>query len=78
MDYEEELKIIGKIQPLVNMFKFSHKFVEGLSNKYLHELRRNNYVTPTSYLELLHLFKSIIMEKNKEVENKISRLQNGL
>lgn len=60
------------------MFKQSHKFVEKQSVKYLIELRRHNYVTPTSYLELLSLFKMILSEKNKENEQKIQRLQNGL
>lgn len=50
------------------MFKFSHKTVEKLSTRFLLELRRHNYVTPTSYLELLSLFKSILNDKNKENE----------
>lgn len=56
------------------MFKFSHKFVEKISNKFLLELRRHNYVTPTSYLELISLFKSIVLDKNLEVNKKIERL----
>jgi dynein heavy chain, axonemal len=33
----------------------------------LSELRRHNYVTPTSYLELLTMFRVILIEKKKEV-----------
>ena len=31
------------------------------------ELRRNNYVTPTSYLELISVFKFLLNEKRVEV-----------
>ena len=60
------------------MFKYAHKSVEAISKRYLMEMRRYNYVTPTSYLELLSLFKSILLEKNKDVLMKIERLNNGL
>lgn len=49
------------MENLVNMFKFAHKYVEKLSARFLVELRRHNYVTPTSYLELLNLFKKILV-----------------
>lgn len=45
------------------MFKNVHKSVEKISAKFLLELRRYNYVTPTSYLELLSMFRIILMEK---------------
>lgn len=41
---------------LVDMFKYMHKSVERTSVDYRNELRRINYVTPTSYLELLNLY----------------------
>lgn len=60
------------------MFKYAHKSVEKISKRYLQELRRHNYVTPTSYLELLSLFKTILSEKNAELKLQIERLKNGL
>jgi len=78
IDQEQELKIEGKINQLVDMFKYAHKSVEKISKRYLQELRRYNYVTPTSYLELLNLFKSILGEKNIELKIQIERLRNGL
>lgn len=42
------------------------------------ELRRYNYVTPMSYLELLKMFKIILKEKSLELKNSINRLQSGL
>jgi dynein heavy chain, axonemal len=35
---------------LVESFKTMHKSVETISSRYSQELRRYNYVTPTSYL----------------------------
>lgn len=45
------------------MFKIIHKSVEKISVRYLNEIRRHNYVTPTSYLELLSMYKMILKEK---------------
>ncbi len=47
-------------------FKTIHKSVEKISVKYKAELRRINYVTPTSYLELLRMFKSILKDKKNQ------------
>jgi len=38
-----------------------------MSEEFLNTLGRHNYVTPTSYLELLNLFKIILTEKNAEI-----------
>lgn len=78
MDYEEELQIEAKTATIVEMCKNIHKSVEKISEGFLTELRRHNYVTPTSYLELLTMFRQIMQLKKKEVENSIKRLQSGL
>jgi len=52
--------------------------VERLSVKYWEELRRRNYVTPTSYLELLSLYKSILSERKKYFGDAKKRLETGL
>lgn len=49
-----------------------------MSVKYLQELRRINFVTPTSYLELLTMFKTIMKFKRVELKTSITRLKNGL
>ena len=49
------------------MFKNIHKSVEKYSIKFYNELKRNNYVTPTSYLELLSLYKVILQQKRVEL-----------
>ena len=53
----DELGIDIRNTRLVDMFKFMHKSVERASADYRSQLRRINYVTPTSYLELLNLYK---------------------
>ena len=39
-----------------DMFAHMHESVSGLADRFLAELRRNYYVTPTSYLELINTF----------------------
>lgn len=62
----------------VEMFKIMHQSVEAKSQKFLDELRRRNYVTPTSYLALLNLYKSILTERRKYFGDAKSRLEKGL
>jgi len=78
IDYEEELEIKGLIKPLTIMFKTIHKSVEKITLKYRAQLRRHNYVTPTSYLEQLNLFKIILGHKNEDNMMAATRLKNGI
>ena len=65
-------------QQAVNVFKQIHLSVEQTSKTYYTVLRRRNYVTPTSYLELLSSFGKLIGMKRQEVSTKRDRLQIGL
>jgi len=60
------------------MFKTIHKSVEKVSVQYLEQLRRHNYVTPTSYLELLSIFRTIMLQKKIDLKVQITRLKSGL
>ncbi len=51
----------------VDMCKMFHMSTGGLSLRYRTELGRFNYVTPTSYLEMLLTFKSILDKKRTYV-----------
>ena len=42
-----------------------HTSTRDLSVKFIQELERHNYVTPTSYLELISTFKSMIDTKRE-------------
>lgn len=46
--------------------------------RYLEELRRHNYVTPTSYLELLSMYQSILKERLDYFGGQKTRLEKGL
>eukprot|EP00966_Prymnesium_polylepis_P021841 501924-Prymnesium_polylepis.1 len=55
-----------------------HQSVETASRRYLEEQRRYNYVTPTSYLEVLSTFKALLALKRDEVGTARKRLVIGL
>jgi len=60
------------------MCKFFHVNVKELSEEYFNLLRRINYVTPTSYLELILTFKQLLNQKRTEVKTLQNRYLNGL
>jgi len=55
-----------------------HSSVATNSVNFLFELGRYNYVTPTSYLELLGIFNKLMALKNTELNNARSRTKGGL
>ena len=75
---DADLKLGDHQESCVQIFKTMHQSVEVVSKQYLQELRRSNYVTPTSYLELLNLYKSILTEQRNYVQQQKTRLEKGL
>ena len=63
---------------IVNICVDMQNRVIKYSNKYLQELRRYNYVTPMSFIELLNLFKNLLQQRTVEIDNEINRYGNGL
>ena len=63
---------------IVAMCSSMHKTVSVKSAQYLDEMRRHNYVTPTSYLELINMIKMVLEMRQKAVSEKRKRLMNGL
>ena len=55
-----------------------HSSVEKMSKRFFEELRRYNYTTPTSYLELIKLYMHMLMEQKKMLKDQVSKYQNGL
>jgi dynein heavy chain len=49
-----------------------------LSKDYLHSLRRYNYVTPTSYLELIKLFRKLFETNRENIRSAQHRYSTGL
>jgi len=60
------------------MFKIIHQSVEVKVKEFANEFRRINYVTPTSFLELLSMYKKILNEKRSENDFARMRLTKGL
>jgi len=60
------------------MCKYFQESVRELSINYYSRLRRHNYVTPTSYLELILTFKTLLISKRQEVDTMRNRYLTGL
>ncbi len=62
----------------VDMCKDFHQTTRNLSTKFLNDLQRHNYVTPTSYLELISTYKTLLAKKRNEVIKLKRRYETGL
>ena len=62
----------------VKMCGYFHESVRQTSIRYLSEMKRHNYVTPTSYLALILTFKSLLTGKRDEILNLKTRYEMGL
>ncbi|XP_075900184.1 dynein axonemal heavy chain 3 [Nelusetta ayraudi] len=63
---------------VVDMCKTFQTSVKEMSEMYYSQLRRHNYVTPTSYLELILTFKTLLNLKRDEVDTARNRYIVGL
>lgn len=63
---------------VVEMCKTFQTSVREMSERYYSQLRRHNYVTPTSYLELILTFKTLLTIKRNEVDTARNRYIVGL
>lgn len=59
------------------MVQFFHSSTAKWAKLFLKKLKRNYYVTPTSYIELITTFKNMLAEKRKEVSADIFKYENG-
>jgi len=75
MDVSMEDSVRSSILSLCCYFQQS---ATELSTAYLNEARRYNYVTPTTYLELLGAFRALLQVKRDEVSTAKSRYDVGL
>lgn len=62
---------------IVVMCQFMHASVVDASALYLQELSRHNYVTPTSYLQLLSSYTTLMNKKKEELGTGVERLSKG-
>jgi dynein heavy chain len=52
--------------------------VTQLADKYLKEMKRHYYVTPTSYLVLIQAFKELLAKKRNEIDTIINKYAKGI
>jgi dynein heavy chain len=74
-DVEMETSVRREV---VSMCKHFHQSVRNLSVEFYSTLRRQNYVTPTSYLELIQTFKALLGKKRTQIMTGQNRYTTGL
>nr|XP_012232176.1 PREDICTED: dynein heavy chain 7, axonemal-like isoform X1 [Linepithema humile] len=62
----------------IDMCQFFHMSTQRLSDEFLVRLNRRNYVTPTSYLEMINTFQSLLSKQRGEVQHTKARYEGGL
>ncbi|VDD79742.1 unnamed protein product [Mesocestoides corti] len=78
--FVSEIELLGPElhTPISTFMSYVHKSVNEMSEKYLLYEKRYNYTTPKSFLEQIHLYKNMLNKRAKAIQEKVSRLENGL
>lgn len=74
----EELGIEAHVDTLCKMTVTIHRSVEDATARFYLQLKRQNYTTPTSYLELIKLYVDMLRNHRHLVRGKESRYRGGL
>lgn len=74
-DVAKSLEIENDLAVLAEASVHLHKTVSDASDMFYNELRRKNYVTPTSYLELVKTFVEELKKQKSIIPVKINRYQ---
>ncbi|KAI4500001.1 hypothetical protein M0802_004871 [Mischocyttarus mexicanus] len=77
-DIKDESINESVLKSIVKTCQFMHSSVIKASNRFLMELNRHNYVTPTSYLQLLSSYGGLLSKKKQEINSGMTRLSTGL
>jgi len=75
---QERLGITEYIEQLSALSVKIHRDVQIKSDQFYDELRRRNYVTPTSYLELLKVYIDMMKQQQNILPMKINKYTTGL
>ena len=74
-----DIGVSDEIKQSLSVFcEVIHSSVSSISERFYAELRRHVYTTPTSYLELINLYLSMLNTKRKELCTARDRVHNGL
>jgi dynein heavy chain len=77
-DGQREIGISDYIDSLAQMCNKMHRVVEIETVNYYKELKRFNYTTPTSYLELVKLYVDILKKQQEKISANERRYRIGL
>jgi len=75
---QKEIGIGEYVGALSNMCNKMHRAVEKETERYFTELKRYNYTTPTSYLELIKLYVDILKKQQARISSNERRYRIGL
>ena len=76
---EEEKSMSQEVKDnLCSVFALIHSSTAQKSAEMLAALKRKNYVTPTNYLEFVRGYRTLLLEKTKEIGGKRDKLRGGL
>jgi dynein heavy chain len=78
LNQQTELGISEFVPALSNLCNVIHRTVETETETYYAELKRFNYTTPTSYLELIKLYISVLKEQQGVISANERRYRIGL
>ncbi|XP_014484361.1 PREDICTED: dynein heavy chain 7, axonemal-like [Dinoponera quadriceps] len=62
----------------IDMCQYFHMSTQKMSEEFLIRLNRYNYVTPTSYLEMINTFQTLLEKKRSDVLHAKARYEGGL
>jgi dynein heavy chain len=74
---DADLDLLGADEKVIELFVDVHQSVYRASDRYRVEAKRYNYVTPTSYLQLLSTYQEQLQLKRDDVGTKKMRLEKG-
>lgn len=77
-DAQKEIGISDYVDTLSTMCNKIHRTVELETTRYFSELKRYNYTTPTSYLELIKLYVDILKKQQAKISANERRYRVGL
>eukprot|EP01038_Epipyxis_sp_PR26KG_P008413 gene8413-11380_t len=77
-DSQKEIGIGDYVDSLSNMANKMHRLVELETFNYYNDLKRYNYTTPTSYLELVKLYVDILKKQQLKISTNEKRYRVGL
>lgn len=63
---------------ICRVFVTAHESVTNMSEKMFEALKRQNYVTPTNYLEFVGGYRTLLKEKKAALTEKAGKLRGGL